>query len=77
MVNLSAVMLQCRLPGDRPQLKRARYDLLAPVREGDELQTPLLFDGDTIPVERVMGPVTSTVNELTATTLAQPRSPLT
>jgi polysaccharide export outer membrane protein len=51
--NLRSVWVQRRLPGNEPRFKRARVDLLALVREGDQTQNPLLFDGDTIRIDRV------------------------
>jgi polysaccharide export outer membrane protein len=51
--NLRSVWVQRRLPGSEPRFKRARVDLLALVREGDQSQNPLLFDGDTIRIDRV------------------------
>jgi polysaccharide export outer membrane protein len=48
MADLRQVVLQRRLPGDNASYKQAKLDLLALVSEGDQLQNPLLFDGDTI-----------------------------
>jgi polysaccharide export outer membrane protein len=48
MANLRQVVLQRRLPGENASYKQAKLDLLALVSEGDQLQNPLLFDGDTI-----------------------------
>ncbi len=53
MANLRRVVVQRRLPGADSRFKRARVNLLALVRDGDQLQNPLLFDGDTIRLERV------------------------
>ena len=50
--NLRAVKLQRRLPGTPPRFKRARLNLLDLVVEGDQLQNPFLFDGDTIRIDR-------------------------
>ena len=69
LANLRAVVLQRRLPGETVSFKRARLDLLALVREGDQLQNPLLFDGDTIRIERADEPVKEVI-ELAATTLS-------
>lgn len=70
MANLRRVVVQRRLPGSEARFKRARVDLLALVREGDQLQNPLLFDGDTIRLDRVSEEVASSSAELAATTLA-------
>ncbi len=59
--NLREVQLQRRLPGERPQFKRVRLDLLALVRQGDQLQNPVLFDGDTIRVGKAAQPVEEAV----------------
>ncbi len=59
--NLRQVQLQRRLPGDAPLYKRARLDLLALIREGDQQQNPFLFDGDTIRVGKAEQPVEEAV----------------
>lgn len=59
--NLREVQLQRRLPGEVPQFKRVRLDLLALVRQGDQLQNPVLFDGDTIRVGKAEQPVEEAV----------------
>lgn len=51
--NLRRVWVQRRLPGNDRRFKQAQVDLLALVRLGDQFQNPLLFDGDTIRIERV------------------------
>ncbi|MCT0226511.1 SLBB domain-containing protein [Synechococcus sp. CS-1328] len=72
MANLRNVWLQRRMPGTKPRFKRAKVDLLALVRDGDQVQNPLLFDGDTIRVERVTEESVETAVEIAATTLAPP-----
>jgi polysaccharide export outer membrane protein len=59
--NLRQVQLQRRLPGDAPLYKRARLDLLALIREGDQQQNPFLFDGDTIRIGKAEQPVEEAV----------------
>ena len=54
--NLRQVVLQRRLPGDQVAYKQARLDLLALVLEGDQVQNPFLFDGDTIRITRAEEP---------------------
>jgi polysaccharide export outer membrane protein len=49
--------------------KRAKLDLLALVQQGDQLQNPVLFDGDTIRIERAPEPVAEAI-ELASTTLS-------
>jgi len=62
--------VQRRLPGADSRFKRTRVDLLALVRDGDQLQNPLLFDGDTIKLERVAQEDASNSAKLAVTTLA-------
>ena len=66
--DLTQVVLQRRLPGDRPLFKRTRLNLLNLVFEGDLQQNPLLFDGDTIRVMKATEPVELST-ELSSTTL--------
>jgi polysaccharide export outer membrane protein len=68
--NLRRVVVQRRLPGAESRYKRARVDLLALVRDGDQTQNPLLFDGDTIRLERAPQEVATASAEIAATTLA-------
>jgi polysaccharide export outer membrane protein len=70
MTDLRRVVLQRRLPGAEPRFKRAAVNLLALIREGDQQQNPLLFDGDTIRLERAPADLVSNSAELAATTLA-------
>lgn len=67
--DLRRVVLQRRLPGDTVSFKRTRVNLLALLREGDQLQNPLLFDGDTIRIEKATEE-SGEVMELSSTTLA-------
>lgn len=67
--DLSQVVLQRRLPGDKPIFKRTRLNLLKLVFDGDLQQNPLLFDGDTIRVATAKESV-DIATELSSTTLA-------
>jgi polysaccharide biosynthesis/export protein len=67
--DLTQVVLQRRLPGERPLFKRTRLNLLSLVFEGDLQQNPLLFDGDTIRVMKAVEPV-DMATQLSSTTLA-------
>jgi polysaccharide export outer membrane protein len=67
--DLTQVVLQRRLPGDRPLFKRTRLNLLNLVFEGDLQQNPLLFDGDTIRVIKAEEP-SDLATEVSSTTLA-------
>lgn len=67
--DLRSVVLQRRLPGEAGSYKRTRLDLLALIQQGDQLQNPLLFDGDMIRLEAAAEPVAE-ATELAATTLA-------
>jgi polysaccharide export outer membrane protein len=69
LANLRQVTLQRRIPGNPPRFKRARVDLLALVLEGDQLQNPVLFDGDTVRVERAQEEVAE-LAEVASTTLS-------
>ena len=69
LADLTQVQLQRRLPGTTPRFKQATVNLLALVQQGDQLQNPLLFDGDTIRVGRAEEPTAEAI-ELSSTTLA-------
>ena len=69
MANLREVTLQRRLPGEPLRYKRTSVDLLALVQQGDQLQNPILFDGDTIRIEQASEPVAEVI-ELASTTLS-------
>lgn len=69
MANLRVVTLQRRLPGEPLRYKRTSVDLLALVQQGDQLQNPILFDGDTIRIEQASEPVAEVI-ELASTTLS-------
>ena len=67
--DLRAVRLQRRLPGTPASFKLASVNLLDLVMEGNQLQNPFLFDGDTIKVDRVED-IPSEALELAATNLS-------
>jgi polysaccharide export outer membrane protein len=67
--NLRQVVLQRRLPGDQVAYKQAKLDLLALVLEGDQVQNPFLFDGDTIRIIRADEPPAESI-ELAAANLS-------
>jgi polysaccharide export outer membrane protein len=67
--NLRAVQLQRRLPGTPVRFKLARLNLLELVKEGDQLQNPYLFDGDTIKLDRAEDSLSEEL-ELAATNLS-------
>ena len=48
LANLRDVVLQRRLPGEPPQYKQAKLNLLDLILQGNQSQNPFLFDGDTI-----------------------------
>jgi len=54
--NLRDVAVRRRLPGRGDSYKMARFDLLSLVRDGDQINNPLLFDGDIVRVGRVAQP---------------------
>ena len=67
--DLSQVSVQRRLPGLGGSLKEARFDLLALIRQGDQRQNPLLFDGDSIRIGRAETPDADAI-ELAANNLS-------
>lgn len=69
LADLSAVTLRRRMPGEQPLFRRTNLDLLALIREGDMVQNPILFDGDTIRVTRAPEPVAEAI-ELASTTVS-------
>ena len=69
LANLREVTLQRRLPGEPLRYKRTSVDLLALVQQGDQLQNPILFDGDTIRIDQASEPVAEVI-ELASTTLS-------
>ena len=68
--NLRSVQLQRRLPGTPVRFKLARVNLLELVMEGDQLQNPYLFDGDTIKLDRAEDTLCQKQLELAATNLS-------
>lgn len=64
--NLTDVTLQRRLPGDQPRFKQASLNLLKLLQNGDQLQNPFLFDGDTIRIGRADQPIAETIEVATA-----------
>lgn len=71
LADLSQVTLRRRMPGEQMQFRRTKLDLLALIREGDMVQNPILFDGDTIRVTRAPEAVPEAV-ELSSTTVSPP-----
>lgn len=69
LADLSQVTLRRRMPGEQAQFRRTQLDLLALIREGDMVQNPVLFDGDTIRVTRAPESVPEAV-ELSSTTVS-------
>ena len=69
LANLREVQLQRRLPGTPVRFKLARVNLLDLVMNGDQLQNPYLFDGDTIKLDRAEE-TPSAATELAATNLS-------
>ena len=67
--DLRQVVLRRRLPGEQLRYRRAIVDLLALIQEGDQLNNPILFDGDIIQLPTAPEPVVDP-NELAVTTIA-------
>lgn len=66
------VMLRRRLPGPDGTQKQTMLDLTQLLTYGNQLQNPLLFDGDTLLVARTDDPLPNEVLELAATNLSPP-----
>lgn len=69
--DLRNVVLQRRLPGERIAYKQAKLDLLSLILQGDLLQNPLLFDGDTIRIPLAQESVEETM-ELASANFSPP-----
>lgn len=67
--DVTSVRLQRRLPGNTQQLRETQLDLAALLKQGDKLQNPFLFDGDTLVIGKATNP-DSEVMELAATNLS-------
>jgi polysaccharide export outer membrane protein len=66
------ILLRRRLPGLDGSQKQTLLDLTQLLTFGNQLQNPLLFDGDTLLVARTEAPLPSDVLELAATNLSPP-----
>jgi polysaccharide export outer membrane protein len=66
------VMLRRRLPGPEGTQKQTLLDLTQLLTYGNQLQNPLLFDGDTLLIARTEDPLPSEVLQLAATNLSPP-----
>jgi len=69
--DLTRVQLQRRLPSEQPLFKRTNLNLLALVRDGDQVQNPFLFDGDTLRIGKADQPVQEVVEIASANLSAQ------
>ena len=69
LADLTQVGLRRLMPGEQVQYRRTNLDLLALIRDGDMVQNPLLFDGDTIRVGKAAEAVPEAI-ELSSTTLS-------
>ena len=69
LADLTQVSLRRRMPGEEALYRRTNLDLLALIREGDMVQNPILFDGDTIRITRAPESVQEAV-ELSSTTVS-------
>jgi polysaccharide export outer membrane protein len=66
------VMLRRRLPGPDGTQKQTLLDLTQLLTYGNQLQNPLLFDGDTLFIARTEDPLPNEILELAATNLSPP-----
>jgi len=69
VANLRQVLLRRQLPGEPPRYRRTTVDLLALIQEGDMVQNPVLFDGDTIRIPQASESIPEAL-EVAASTLA-------
>lgn len=69
--DLRQVVLRRRLPGEEVRYRRAMVDLVALIKQGDQIQNPILFDGDIIQLPAAAEPVLEP-SELAVTTIAPP-----
>jgi polysaccharide export outer membrane protein len=69
VANLREVVLRRQLPGDPQRYRRTNVDLLALIQEGDMVQNPILFDGDTIRIPKANESIPEAL-EVAASTLA-------
>lgn len=51
--DISKVKLYRKLPGDNGELKKTELDLLNMIKTGNQTNNPILFDGDTIYIDKV------------------------
>ncbi len=66
------VLLRRRLPGPEGSQKETQLDLTELLTYGNQLQNPLLFDGDTLLIARTETPLPNEVLQLAATNLSPP-----
>ena len=69
VANLREVVLRRQLPGEPQRYRRTNVDLLALIQEGDMVQNPILFDGDTIRIPKATESIPEAL-EVAASTLA-------
>lgn len=69
--DLRQVVLRRRLPGEQLRYRRASVDMLALIQQGDQINNPILFDGDIIQLPTAPEPVVEP-SELAVTTIAPP-----
>ncbi len=50
--DITKVVLYRKLPGEKVEYKKTNLDLLEMIRTGDQVNNPILFDGDSIKVDK-------------------------
>jgi len=70
--DIRKVLLRRRLPGPDGTQKQTLLDLNELLTFGNQLQNPLLFDGDTLLIARTDEPLAAEVLQLAATNLSPP-----
>jgi len=70
--DITKVILFRKIPGDKGGFKKAELDLLDMIKTGNQTNNPILFDGDTIQINKLIGKANlleKTPNNLTPETI--------
>ena len=60
--DITNVLIYRNLPGDDKELKKAKLDLLELIRDGNQENNPILFDGDVIEISKIDDQIKSIEN---------------
>ncbi|MCQ9203177.1 MAG: SLBB domain-containing protein [Prochlorococcus marinus CUG1436] len=70
--DITKVKLFRKLPGNKEEFKKAELDLLNMIKTGNQINNPIIFDGDRILIEKITSqanPLEGTPNNLTPETI--------